>query len=84
MPVAVWLDTLGHLHDRIAINLPRPLINHWLDPGVTEPNELKPLLLRLRGGELRTWPVGHAVGNARNQRPALIEPMETTEDLKFV
>ena len=74
-------DTMGHLHDRMPIILPRHAIDHWLDPAVSDADELKPMLREFHGGEMQTWPVGKAVGNVRNQGPAFMEPIDTTEDL---
>jgi putative SOS response-associated peptidase YedK len=74
-------DTMGHLHDRMPIILPRHAIDHWLDPAVADAEELKPMLREFRGVALQSWPVGKAVGNVRNQGPALMEPIDTPEDL---
>jgi putative SOS response-associated peptidase YedK len=76
-------DMMGQLHDRMPVILPRATIDHWLDPAVSDPDELKPMLLQLPGDEMQSWAVGKAVGNVRNQGPALMEPIDTPEDLKF-
>ena len=76
-------DTMDHLHDRMPIILPRQSIDHWLDPKVSDPDELKPMLLQFPGDEMQSWPVGKGVGNVRNQGPALMEPIDAPEDLKF-
>jgi putative SOS response-associated peptidase YedK len=76
-------DTMGQLHDRMPIILPRHAVDHWLDPAVSDADELKPMLHALHGVELQTWPVGKAVGNARNQGPKLMEPIDAPEDLSF-
>jgi putative SOS response-associated peptidase YedK len=34
------------LHDRMPVILPRALVDHWLDPTVTDRDELKPLLVQ--------------------------------------
>jgi len=74
---------MGQLHDRMPIILPRATIDHWLNPKVSEPAELKPILLQFPGDEMQSWPVGKAVGNVRNQGPELMTPMATSRDLEF-
>ena len=76
-------DMMGQLHDRMPVILPRPTIDHWLDPSVNDPAELKPMLLQFPGDEMQSWPVGKAVGNVRNQGPQLMEPIDKASDLKF-
>jgi putative SOS response-associated peptidase YedK len=66
---------MGELHDRTPIILPRAVIDHWLDPAVNDPAELKPMLTQYPGEEMQSWAVGKAVGNVRNQGPLLIEPV---------
>jgi hypothetical protein len=67
----------------VALELPRPAIDYWLDPKVSDPDELKPMLRHLPSEEMQSWTVGKAVGNVRNQGPALMEPVDKPEDLKF-
>jgi putative SOS response-associated peptidase YedK len=76
-------DMMGRLHDRMPVILPRNVVDHWLDPKVTDPEELKPMLLQFPGGEMQSWPVSKAVGNVRNQGPTLVEPIDVSEALKF-
>ena len=67
---------MSKLHDRIPVILPRHAIDHWLDPTVTGADELKPMLAQFPGGEMQCWPVSKAVGNVRNQGPALMERVD--------
>lgn len=76
-------DMIGQLHDRMPVILPRVVIDHWLDPSVTDPAEVKPMLLQLPGEQMQSWAVGKAVGNVRNQGPQLMEPIGAPESLKF-
>ena len=76
-------DMMGQLHDRMPVILPRHSIDHWLDPSVNDPSELKPMLEQFPGGEMQSWAVGKALGNVRNQGPALMEPIDAPQDLKF-
>lgn len=65
------------LHDRMPVILPRQSIDHWLDPSVTDPDEVKPMLKQFPGGKMQAWAVGKAVGNVRNQRLSLMEAIAT-------
>jgi putative SOS response-associated peptidase YedK len=76
-------DMMGKLHDRMPIILPRPVIDHWLDPAVNDPEELKPMLTRYPGEEMQSWAVGKSVGNVHNQGPSLMEPVSVQSDLGF-
>lgn len=60
------------LHDRMPVILPRELVDHWLDPTVTDPDELKPLLIQRDGGDMQYWQVGKEVGSVKNQGEQLI------------
>jgi putative SOS response-associated peptidase YedK len=72
---------MWYLHDRVPIILPRHAVDHWLDPAVSDAEELKPMLRAFHGVQLQMWPVGRAVGNVRNQGPKLTEPINALEDL---
>ena len=74
---------MGQLHDRMPVILPRATIDHWLDPKVSNPDELKPMLKQFPGEEMQSWAVGNAVGNVRNQGVGLMEPIHAPEDIKF-
>ncbi len=76
-------DVMGRLHDRMPVILPRAVIDHWLDPAVSDPAELKPLLSQFPGEEMQSWAVGKAVGNVRNQGPELMAPVDAPQELKF-
>lgn len=65
-------ELMQALHDRMPVILRPEVADHWLDPDVTDPEELKPLLSQFPGEELDAWPVSKAVGNVRNQGPELI------------
>jgi putative SOS response-associated peptidase YedK len=45
----------------------------WLDPSVTDTQDLQPLLVPTLAGTLVHYPVGRAVGNVRNDRPELLD-----------
>ena len=68
-------DFMLALHDRMPVILPRAFVDQWLDPHVTDPEELKPMLTQYPADEMQAWPVSKAVGNVRNQGPSLVEPV---------
>ena len=76
-------DMMGRFHDRMPVILPQPLIDHWLDPSVNDPEELKPMLLQFPADEMQAWTVAKAVGNVRNQGQSLIEPVDAPEAMDF-
>jgi putative SOS response-associated peptidase YedK len=76
-------DMMGQLHDRMPVILPHATIDQWLDSTVNDPDELKPMLRQFPGEAMQSWAVGKAVGNVRNQGPALMEPIDGLEELKF-
>lgn len=61
------------IHDRQPVILERDSWEHWLDPEVTDRDELTPLLVPSEEGTLRHYPVGRAVGNVMNDRPDLLK-----------
>jgi putative SOS response-associated peptidase YedK len=66
----------------MPVILPQPTIDHWLDPAVSDPDELKPMLKQFPSEEMPKWSVGKAMENVRNQGAALIEPIDAATDLK--
>ena len=71
------------IHDRQPVVLERSDWEHWLDPGVTDRNELEPLLRATRKGVLVHYPVDRAVGNVRNDSPELVEQVSLPLTLPF-
>jgi len=65
-------DELGEIHDRTPLIVPRDRWAHWLDPAVTDPDEL---LIPGVPGVLDAWPVAKEVGNVRNNGPELVQPL---------
>lgn len=61
------------IHDRQPVVLEPETWDHWLDPEVTDRDELEPLLVPTVPGTLVHHPVSQAVGNIRNNSPALVE-----------
>jgi putative SOS response-associated peptidase YedK len=85
-PDDAWIDScsiitteanelMEKLHDRMPVILPRHAVDHWLDPSVTDPDELVPMLKQFEPDKMQAWPVGKEVGNVRNQDTQLTEPV---------
>ncbi|WP_420175359.1 SOS response-associated peptidase [Luteococcus sp. OSA5] len=68
-------DQLGHIHDRMPMQVRRADWEHWLDPGLTDPLAAHDLLHSPAPEEMTAWAVSTAVGNVRNDGPELLEPL---------
>jgi len=68
-------DDLGHIHDRMPLMVPRSRWAAWLDPTVSDRDELLPLLEPAAPGRLEAFPVSTLVSNVRNNGPELLEPL---------
>lgn len=64
------VDAVGHIHDRMPMTVTDE--DAWLDPATRDPGSL---LVPAMSGDLEVFPVSKAVGNVRNNGPALIEPL---------
>ncbi|ACZ32477.1 protein of unknown function DUF159 (plasmid) [Xylanimonas cellulosilytica DSM 15894] len=69
-------DTLGHIHDRSPLLLPGELWGEWLDPGLTDADDVDALIARIPEPHLMPVKVGVAVGNVRNNGPELVRSVE--------
>lgn len=70
---------LDRLHDRQPVVLDRSAWASWLDPALTDPDEVEGLLVSPGPGRFEAWPVGRAVGSSRSNGPALTEPAPVDE-----
>jgi putative SOS response-associated peptidase YedK len=68
-------DDLGHIHDRMPLMVPRDRWSDWLDPRLSERDELVPLLEPAAPGRLEAHPVATLVNNVRNNGPELVAPL---------
>jgi putative SOS response-associated peptidase YedK len=64
------------VHHRMPVILAPEDWDTWLDPENTDTEELAKLLVPAPEEMLTLWPVDPAVGNVRNNRPELQEPLE--------
>ena len=62
------------VHDRMPVILPRDLEDEWLNPDLTDPHHLLPLLGPYPAAEMERTAVSKLVNNSRLDDPRLIEP----------
>jgi putative SOS response-associated peptidase YedK len=67
---------MGSVHHRMPVIVPPEAWDTWLDPANTDVEQLAGLLEPAPEELLALWPVDQAVGNPRNNRPELREPLE--------
>ena len=72
-------DSLGHIHDRMPLMLPRERYDDWLDPRNNDRDALLGLLEPAAPGGLEAFPVPTLVSNVRNNGPELVEPLALEE-----
>jgi putative SOS response-associated peptidase YedK len=68
--------SIAHIHDRMPFIVPPASYAEWLDPANQDVDCLDRLLGAGGAGNMTARPVGRRVGNARNEGPDLIEPVE--------
>jgi putative SOS response-associated peptidase YedK len=66
-------DALGHVHDRSPVIIPRDRFAEWLDPDLTDKNDIQHLLDSLPEPTLTPRIVSTRVNSVRNNGPELIE-----------
>jgi putative SOS response-associated peptidase YedK len=67
---------VAHIHDRMPVIVPREAYAEWLGPSNQDVGRLGSLLEAAAAQQLVARPVSRLVSNARNQGPALIEPVD--------
>ena len=67
---------MAQLHDRMPVILEPEDWERWLDPEITDAEPLADLLDPAEDHVIAYHPVSPDVGNVRNNRPDLVEPME--------
>ena len=63
------------VHDRMPVILHRKDESLWLDPAVTEPDKLQPLLVPYSAAEMEMCRVSPIVNSWRNDSPDCIRPI---------
>ena len=67
------------IHDRMPVILEPGDHATWLDPRITDPEQLEPLLRPHAAGEMTSHPVSARVNSPRNDDPSCVSPVEQTE-----
>jgi putative SOS response-associated peptidase YedK len=67
-------ELVGTVHDRMPVILHKEDEEDWLNPDLTEPEHLLPLLQPYPADEMETWRVGDGAKNPRNDTEELIKP----------
>ena len=75
-------DAVGHIHDRMPLIVARDRWSAWLDPTVSERDDLLSLLVPAAPGRLEAFPVSTDVNNVRNNGPELVEPIPAEDALQ--
>jgi putative SOS response-associated peptidase YedK len=70
-------EIVGKYHERMPVILERGEEETWLNPDITEPAQLSPLLKPYSADKMEEWHVGDAARNPRNDYPELIQPLKT-------
>lgn len=68
-------DALGRIHDRTPVVVPAGLRDDWLDPGLTDPAQVRHLLAAVPEPCLEPVEVSTAVNNVHNDSPDLTRPV---------
>jgi len=66
---------VGKVHDRMPVILHKEDEETWLNPDITEPEQLIPLLKPYPVQDMEEWAVGDDARNPRNDYPELIKPV---------
>jgi putative SOS response-associated peptidase YedK len=67
-------DDVGRIHDRMPMLVEPERFSAWLDPGLTDPDEVRSLLVPALAGRLESYAVSTAVNKVTNNGPELVKP----------
>jgi putative SOS response-associated peptidase YedK len=67
-------ELVGKFHHRMPVILRNEDEDTWVNPDITEPEQLQPLLQPYPADLMEEWAVGDAARNPRNDYPELLEP----------
>lgn len=67
-------DDLGRIHDRMPMIVEPDRWDAWLDPELTDTEQVRGLLVPAMAGTMDAYPVSKAVNSVKNNGPELIEP----------
>jgi putative SOS response-associated peptidase YedK len=67
-------DDVGHIHDRMPMLVEPGRFAAWLDPALTDADEVRSLLVPATAGRLESYAVSTAVNKVTNNGPELVKP----------
>jgi putative SOS response-associated peptidase YedK len=73
-------DSVGQIHDRMPMVVERSGYDPWLDPAVTETDDLAKLLIPAAPGRLTAYPVSKEVNNVKNNGAHLVAPLALDDE----
>lgn len=68
---------VGKYHDRMPVILHKEDEDRWIDPDITEPEQVLDLLIPYPDDEMEEWQVSDDARNPRNDKPYIIEPVKS-------
>jgi putative SOS response-associated peptidase YedK len=71
---------VGTYHDREPVQLTRDLESSWLNPDITEPEQILPMLKTSSPEQMESWHVADEAKNPRNDYPELLNPVPESEE----
>jgi putative SOS response-associated peptidase YedK len=71
--------TVGKYHDRMPVILDLEDEEMWLNPDISEPGRLLPLLKQYPADKMEEWRVGDEARNPRNDYPEVIKPYKSSK-----
>ena len=74
------VDDVGHIHDRMPMQVEQDGWAQWLDPHIDDTEVLHGLLSPAAAGSLDIRPVSSAVNSVRNNGPELVVPIPAVEE----
>ncbi len=74
-------DGTGRIHDRAPLMIDRAHWSAWLDPQLTDPEQVQGVLVPAAPGPLEAYPVSTRVNNVRNNGAELVEPLPPDDAL---
>jgi putative SOS response-associated peptidase YedK len=69
-------NLVGAVHNRMPVILQKEDEEAWVNPDLTEPEHLLPLLKQYPAEHMETWRVGDGAKNPRNDSAELIKPLK--------
>jgi putative SOS response-associated peptidase YedK len=70
-------EVMSKVHHRMPAIIPPEKRELWMDPNVTDPEVLVPLLRPYDASDMEVFPVSSDVNSPRNDHPGLIKPIDS-------